>query len=381
MTRIYLIRHAEAEGNLFRRAQGHWNGKVTSLGLRQIEALSNRFKDIHIDAVYCSDLDRTVATSEAVLRGRNLNLHKTERLREICMGVWEGESWGNLSCQYPEQMKYFNSDLSKWQVEGSERYEVIQARIMSAILEIAASHDGQTVAIVSHGMAIKIFLMGIMGIEPGDTASMMHGDNTSVSLVDIDGDQMTVEFYNDNSHLGEELSTLAKQKWWRNQLGEDEADMRYIQLDPRKDEDARFYLDCYRDSWHEAHGTDRGFVSSVYLSSARCHSAKDPSCLLRVMCGGNSAGVVELDARRGKDDSVGWISLFYLIPEYRGKGMGVQLIGCAGAYFSNLGRRKLRLHVAVTNHSAIRFYKRYGFTELRIDPGVSSDQILMEREI
>ena len=26
MTSIYLIRHAEAEGNLFRRAQGHWNG-------------------------------------------------------------------------------------------------------------------------------------------------------------------------------------------------------------------------------------------------------------------------------------------------------------------------------------------------------------------
>ena len=35
MTTIYLIRHAEAEGNLFRRAQGHWNGKLTERGRAQ----------------------------------------------------------------------------------------------------------------------------------------------------------------------------------------------------------------------------------------------------------------------------------------------------------------------------------------------------------
>ena len=46
MTSIYLIRHAEAEGNLFRRAQGHWNGKITARGKKQIDALAERFKDV-----------------------------------------------------------------------------------------------------------------------------------------------------------------------------------------------------------------------------------------------------------------------------------------------------------------------------------------------
>lgn len=58
MTSIYLIRHAEAEGNLFRRAQGHWNGKITARGKLQIDALAERFKDTRLDAVYSSDLDR-----------------------------------------------------------------------------------------------------------------------------------------------------------------------------------------------------------------------------------------------------------------------------------------------------------------------------------
>jgi broad specificity phosphatase PhoE len=34
MTNIYLIRHAEAEGNLCRRVQGLCDGQITTLGRR-----------------------------------------------------------------------------------------------------------------------------------------------------------------------------------------------------------------------------------------------------------------------------------------------------------------------------------------------------------
>ena len=91
MTRIYLIRHCEAEGNLYRRAQGHWDGRATALGEIQIEALARRLGDVRIDAVWSSDLSRAMRTAEAALRGRELTLRVTPRLREICMGVWEGQ--------------------------------------------------------------------------------------------------------------------------------------------------------------------------------------------------------------------------------------------------------------------------------------------------
>ena len=67
MTKIYLIRHAEAEGNLYRRIQGHWDGSITPLGLQQIDALAQRFRREHIDALYCSDLSRARATAEAII--------------------------------------------------------------------------------------------------------------------------------------------------------------------------------------------------------------------------------------------------------------------------------------------------------------------------
>ena len=58
MTTIYLIRHAEAEGNLYRRVHGWYNSLITENGYRQIAALEERFRDIHIDAVWSSEIGR-----------------------------------------------------------------------------------------------------------------------------------------------------------------------------------------------------------------------------------------------------------------------------------------------------------------------------------
>ena len=60
MTRLYLIRHAEAEGNLYRVAHGHCNGLITNYrGYQQIDALRERFRKVDIDAVYSSSTRRS----------------------------------------------------------------------------------------------------------------------------------------------------------------------------------------------------------------------------------------------------------------------------------------------------------------------------------
>ena len=50
MTTIYLVRHAEAEGNVYRRCHGQYNALLTGKAYRQIEALARRFDDVKIDA-------------------------------------------------------------------------------------------------------------------------------------------------------------------------------------------------------------------------------------------------------------------------------------------------------------------------------------------
>ena len=48
MTRIYLVRHAEAEGNLYRIAHGHYNGLITARGYKQIAVLQQRLAHIRV---------------------------------------------------------------------------------------------------------------------------------------------------------------------------------------------------------------------------------------------------------------------------------------------------------------------------------------------
>ena len=147
MTTIYLIRHAEAEGNLYRIAQGQDNSILTDLGWQQIRALERRFADIPVDAVYASDLYRTCATASAIYRPKGLPLHRRRDLREICVGVWEQKTWGEIARRDPEQLEDFNRRLHLWHVEGAETPQAVQARMLAAVREIAAANDGRTVAV------------------------------------------------------------------------------------------------------------------------------------------------------------------------------------------------------------------------------------------
>ena len=66
MTTIYLVRHGEAEGNIYRRIQGQYDSRVTPRGLLQLQALSNRFSAVPLDAVYAGDLTRAKETAAAI---------------------------------------------------------------------------------------------------------------------------------------------------------------------------------------------------------------------------------------------------------------------------------------------------------------------------
>ena len=110
MTEIYLIRHAQAEGNRFRIMQGHWDGGVTELGRRQIALLSDRLRDLKFDAVCSSDLYRAMLTASAVYKPRSLPLYTTPALRELNIGPWEQLFFGNLLHEEPERPQRFLTD-------------------------------------------------------------------------------------------------------------------------------------------------------------------------------------------------------------------------------------------------------------------------------
>lgn len=201
VTKVYIIRHAQAEGNLLRQAQGHTDGGITETGFLQIKALEERFVPVHIDAVYASDLLRTRTTAQAIYVPKHLPLHTNECFREYNMGVWEGRTWDDIFENDHQQSENFNYHLERFHVAGGETAQQVLDRFLPALRGVAAEHDGQTIAIFSHGAAMRTVLTILAGGTLEDVGKVDYCDNTAVSLVEMEDDGARVIFRDDNSHL------------------------------------------------------------------------------------------------------------------------------------------------------------------------------------
>ncbi len=380
MTRVYLIRHAEAEGNIYRRAQGQYDGAVSAKGLRQIAALAERFRGEHIDALYSSDLSRTRATAGAITKYHDIPLQLDRRLREINLGPWEDVPFGDLLYRDPVVMHAFNDDPAAWHVDGAETFSEVTGRIRGAVEELAARHDGQTIVCVSHGMAIRSLLADVEGVPSKEMHRIPHGDNTAVSLLEADGAKLRVVYMNDASHLPPELSTFARQSWWKKPGTVDVNNVRFQRLDPAKYPGV--YTELYEKTWRDVHGSLDGFQPALYLSAAVRHARANPDALVTILRpDGELAGVTELDTERNAREGRGWICLCYVEPACRRMQIGAQLIGHAVSVFRRLGRRAIRLCVYEGNEGAIRFYEEFGFRAVGETEGVSSRLLIMEKEL
>ena len=380
MTRVYMIRHAEAEGNIYRRAQGQYDGAVSAKGLRQIAALAERFRGEQIDALYTSDLARTRATAGAITKYHAVEMRLEPRLREIDLGPWEDVPFGDLLYRDPVQMHAFNDDPAAWYVEGAETFPAVTARVRGVVTELAARHDGQTIVCVSHGMAIRSLTADILGVPSSEIHRVPHGDNTAVTLLEAEGDALRVVYASDASHLSPEISTFARQSWWKKPGTVDINNVRFQQLDPRRYPGV--YTSFYEKTWRDVHGSLDGFQPSLYLDAAVRHVRACPDALVTILRPDDRmVGITELDTEREKQNGCGWICLCYVEPECRRMQIGAQLIGHAVSVFRRMGRRAIRLCVYEGNTGAIRFYEEFGFHAVGETEGVSSRLLIMEKEL
>ena len=215
-TTLYIVRHCEARGNIDRIFHGHTDSDISDKGAAQLERLSERFKEIHLDAVYASPLRRTRLTAAAVNKYHDLPVHIHPGLIEIHGGYMEGRPWSEFPETHPEDARRWNMEPHLFVPEGGEAMADVFDRIWRAVTEIAAAEAGRTIAVASHGCAIRNLLCRAKGWPIQRLAEEPWCDNTGVSILEFDdagGCRVLLE--NDISHLDEGMSTLAGQKWWR----------------------------------------------------------------------------------------------------------------------------------------------------------------------
>lgn len=324
MTKIYVIRHAEAEGNIYRRIHGHYDSRITSNGRRQILALGRRFADVPIDAVYTSDLNRTRLTATALCAPRGLAAHCDPRLREVNLGIWEDLPFGYAETFEPELMRTFSKDPEHWIIPKAESYETYSGRFIQALTDAAEANPGGTIAVFTHGMVSTGGFRRLFG-------DLMHQasrcDNTGVSLITYEGGCFSPVFFYDSSHLSQEISTLAHQLWWR---GKADFNLWYRPAEPG--DRALYDPDFYPQEGHETqiamlHDSPVGYLS---------FTDRGPSCLC-------------------------------LFPPYRHRRFGDQLLGQIVCTLRRRGEQRMQIGVPTCLTDALAFFARHGAEITQMD--------------
>ena len=208
MTKIYIVRHCEAEGNNKRIFQGSTNCDITELGKKQLELLEKRFKDIPLEKVYTSPLIRAKKTAQAVKGEHAVTVSEMPELTELDGGILEGKPFMPTIRSVPGLAEIWNDRPQDFAPEGGEPMREAYERIWKAITLIAEENEGKTVAVVSHGGVIRCLNCRLLYGSIDRLKDTSWSENTSVALVTFGSDGAKLHYMNDHSHVPEELLPL-----------------------------------------------------------------------------------------------------------------------------------------------------------------------------
>lgn len=120
-----------------------------------------------------------------------------------------------------------------------------------------------------------------------------------------------------------------------------------------------------KDSFKVSFGDASGFGEEIdYLSWLEEKIREFPKGFVLVEENGKYIGQLELTIRKYEGNEIGYVNLYYLIPEARGLGKGKELHNYAKQFFENNKVSEYHLRVSPSNINAVNFYYKIGMEEV-----------------
>ena len=201
-TDIYLVRHGESraaiEGKLFPLLDGQGDPELSKEGRAQAIAVAEKLASLPIDAVYVTNLRRTLETAAPLCDRLGLDPIEEPDLREVHLGDWEGGLF-RAKVQENDPLYQKMQDEQRWDViPNAESSESLKKRIGSALGRIIKDNPGKLLVAVVHGGVIGHILSEAVQAQP---FAFSGSDNGSISrVVSIEG-KLILRAFNQTDHL------------------------------------------------------------------------------------------------------------------------------------------------------------------------------------
>jgi len=198
MTKLILIRHGETIINTVGKLH-FTNDKenLTKKGVAQMEAVAFALKELNPQVLYCSKSLRAEESAKILTDKLGIQLKSVMGLEERDWGDFSGESWSEVEAV----LKNMSSEERYLYVPPrGESWKDTESRLVGAVLKILQSNEDKTVAIVSHGGAIRILMPYLLNL-PKEETFKYNPDIASITIFDYKKGKFTKQLVNDTSHL------------------------------------------------------------------------------------------------------------------------------------------------------------------------------------
>ena len=197
---IYIVRHGQTEWNLLGKTQGHGNSDLTPKGIEQAELLADSMTKYPIDYIYSSDLGRAYQTAEIIGNKLNIEVEKTEALREMNFGTWEGRIIKDIIEEDPELYKMWRNEPHLAKIPQGETLSQIKERTDAFIKEINEKYDGKHIVLVTHSLCARIMLLSFLESDVKNIYRINQA-NTALNIIELRDYGPVVMKMNDTTHI------------------------------------------------------------------------------------------------------------------------------------------------------------------------------------
>jgi probable phosphoglycerate mutase len=207
-TTLVLIRHGETEWNQSGRYQGHADSPLTTRGLAQARAVAQALDGQHFDAFYSSDLGRAKRTANIIADKVGRRFLTDSRLREQHYGLMQGHDGKRARELDPGFFESLDSGDAEYAPKGGESRSQRHLRAITALTEIAGSHPGGNVLVVTHGGIVDSLFRETLGI-PHESPRRYSLYNAALNRFGYQEGAWTLRLWGEVSHLSNTGATDA----------------------------------------------------------------------------------------------------------------------------------------------------------------------------
>lgn len=206
---LYFLRHgqtAQSRENAF--CGSGLDPQLTPEGQDMARSFADAYHSTAWSAIYCSPLQRAVATATPISERAGVPLQLRPELVEIGYGAWEGKNVATVSRDFHDDFLRWTADPAWNAPTNGEAAIAIERRGLQLVEEIQSRFSDGHVLLVSHKATIRIVLCALLGIDVGRFRFRLGCPVGSLSIVEFSNHGPLLQTLANRSHLDERLRSL-----------------------------------------------------------------------------------------------------------------------------------------------------------------------------